>query len=40
MSDLIVVLVVAVAIPALLVIAVTLRDMIRDEHPHRRASDH
>ena len=40
MLNVIVILVVGVAIPALLVFAVTFFDMIRDEHPHRRATDH
>jgi len=40
MSDFVVMLVVAFLIPALLVLAVTLFDMFRDEHPHRRVTDH
>ncbi len=40
MTDLIVMFIVAIAIPALLIISVTIRDIIRGEHPQRRIDDH
>ncbi len=39
MSDLYVMFVVAILIPALLILAVAIRDIVLGHHPHRRADD-
>ena len=39
MSELLVMFVVAVMIPALLIISVAIRDIVLGEHPHRRVDD-